>query len=48
MSPIYSADCGAAASRCAFIARKLDIAEIGASRPLKEIAAERRHVAQLL
>ena len=42
-----TADSGAAAARLTLVARHVGVVEIGASRPLKQIAAGRRLVAQL-
>jgi hypothetical protein len=46
--PVEAADCSAPATRFAFVAWGCDVVEVSATRALKQIAADRRHVAQLL
>jgi hypothetical protein len=47
VATIEAADGRAAAAGLAFVARHCRIVEIGATRPLQQVAAGRRHVAQL-
>ena len=45
---VEAADRRAARARLAFVAGRRDVVEVGAARALQEVAADRRHVAQLL
>ncbi|AIJ23159.1 molybdopterin dehydrogenase, FAD-binding protein [Amycolatopsis methanolica 239] len=48
MHPVRAVDGGAAAARLAPVARRGHVAEVRAPRALRQVAADARHVAQLL